>query len=222
MNRLDHIVIAAASLEQGVDYLRERLGVDIPRGGFHQTMGTHNHLMQLGDEAYLELIAIDPAAPAPEFPRWFDLDQALLRAEVKRQPRLITWVMNTPDIQRLAAAAGFDVGVPTALSRDKLRWEIALPDDGRLLADGLLPYCIQWHSRPHPSLAMADLGCRLEALQIHHGRPDWIASRLAALGADHLVEVIEIPDSETPYLSAKIDTAGRSVSLSSRIRIIAD
>lgn len=218
MNRLDHIVLAAASLEQGVDYLRERLGVDIPKGGFHRTMGTHNHLMQLGSEAYLELIAIDPAAPAPAFPRWFDLDQALLRAELERQPRLITWVVNTPDIGGLAAAAGFDVGVPTALSRDDLRWEIALPDDGRLLADGLLPYCIQWHSSPHPSLAMADLGCRLESLQVYHNRPQWIAARLQALGAGHLVEVIEIPDSEAPALGATIRTADRgSVSLSSRI-----
>ncbi|MEE8364674.1 MAG: VOC family protein [Gammaproteobacteria bacterium] len=43
------MVIAADSLEQGVDYVRSTLGVDIPRGGVHQTMGTHNHLMQLGN-----------------------------------------------------------------------------------------------------------------------------------------------------------------------------
>ena len=217
MNRLDHIVVAAASLQQGVDYLGEQLGVDIPKGGFHQTMGTHNHLMQLGDDIYLELIAIDPAAAAPAHPRWFALDQELQRAALRRQPRLITWVMNTPDIQGLAAAIDFDIGKPTALSRDDLHWEIALPDDGRLLAGGLLPYCIQWHSSPHPAGGMADLGCRLESLAIHHNRPAWIAARLAALGADHLADVVELTDSEAPYLAAGIRTAnGNSVKLLSR------
>ncbi len=217
MNRLDHIVIAAASLEQGVDYLRERLGVDIPAGGRHRTMATHNCLLQLGNDSYLELIALDPDAPAPAHPRWFDLDQALLRASLERQPRLITWVMNTPDIQGLVARLEFDIGVPTALERDGLRWEIALPDDGRLLADGLLPYCIQWHSSPHPARGMAELGCRLERLVIHHNRPDWIAARLQALGATQLVEVSMIPDSESTYFSATISTpAGNRIELSSR------
>ena len=216
MIRLDHIVVAAASLEQGAGYIRENLGVDIPAGGFHRSMATHNRLMQLGDDSYLELIAIDPGAAAPAQPRWFGLDQALMRASLERGPRLLTWVVNTPDIRRLAAAADFDIGAPTALSRDDLRWEIALPDDGRLLADGLLPYCIQWHSQPHPSRGMADLGCRLVRLAIHHNRPDWIAARLGQLGAAHLVEVEKIPDSEASYFSATIVTAqGNLVELTS-------
>ena len=136
MNRLDHIVVAAKTVEQGADYLQAMLGVEIPAGGFHQTMGTHNHLMQLGNQAYLELIAIDPAAETPPHPRWFELDDALMRDSIAKQPRLITWVMNTPDIHRLVNQAGFDIGTPTALSRDSLRWEIALTDDGRLLNRG--------------------------------------------------------------------------------------
>ena len=112
-------------------------------------MATCNHVMQLGNETYLEVIAINPEAETPPQPRWFGLDQATMRAALKQQPRLITWVMNTPDIHQLTANAGFDIGRPTALSRDNLNWEIALTDDGRLLADGMLPYCIQWHSSPH-------------------------------------------------------------------------
>ena len=79
MNKLDHIVVAAHSLEQGVEYIQSELGVDIPEGGFHATMGTHNHLMQLGNEAYLELITINPNAETPKHPRWFALDDAMMR-----------------------------------------------------------------------------------------------------------------------------------------------
>ncbi|MFT5220818.1 MAG: hypothetical protein ACI9LO_001668 [Planctomycetota bacterium] len=205
MNRIDHIVIAAHTLAQGVDFVRDRLGVDIPAGGFHQTMGTHNHLMQLGNQSYLEVIAIDPAAVAPRHPRWFGLDDALMRAALEQQPRLITWVMNTTDLAQLAAQTGFDIGLPTMLARNNLRWEFALPDDGRLLANGLLPYCIQWHSA-HPAHSMADPGCSLVKLSIYHNRIDWIRARLDSMNALDLVELIEIDDNQKPRLSATIAT----------------
>lgn len=213
MNNIDHIVVAAASLQQGVDYLHTTLGIDIPKGGVHRTMGTHNHLMQLGNDAYLELIAIDPDGETPPHPRWFNLDTAMMRATIRHKPRLITWVMNTDDIKQLVDAVDFDLGFPTALSRDRLEWEIALTDDGRLLADGMLPYCIQWHSKPHPARGMADTGCLLQSLTIHHNRPRWLTDRLDAMGASHLVDVEPLPDNKTPYLSATIDTPGGSVTL---------
>ena len=213
MNNLDHIVVAADSLKQGVDYVRSCLGIEIPKGGFHRTMGTHNHLMQLGNDAYLEVIAIDPEAKVPTRPRWFGLDDSLLRAAIKQGPRLITWVMNTADIRQLADSAGFDIGTPTALSRDQLKWEIGLTDDGRLLAGGMLPYCIQWHSAPHPSRDMPDFDCLLQNLTIYHNRPRWITERLDAMGAAHLVDVEAIADSETAYLSASIDTPTGTVIL---------
>ena len=218
MNQLDHIVVAAHSLEQGVAWLQEQLGVSLPAGGVHKTMGTHNHLMQLGGQTYFELIAINPEAQAPAWPRWFNLDQALLRDSLKQQPRLITWVMNSNNLQQLKDSAGFDIGTPTALNRDGLSWEIALTDDGRLLADGLLPYCLQWHSTPHPSTGMADLDCQLKSLTLFHNRPDWLETRLQALGASHLVQVKAVADSETPYLSAEIACPKGLVTIDSAIR----
>lgn len=68
--RIDHLVIGAATLFQGVAYVKECLGVDIPYGGVHMTMGTHNHLMKLGDEIFLEVIAINPDIERIEHPRW--------------------------------------------------------------------------------------------------------------------------------------------------------
>lgn len=206
MNKLDHIVIASDSLEQGVEYIHDELGIDIPKGGFHATMGTHNHLMQLGNEAYLELIAINPDAEVPMHPRWFGLDEGLMRESLRQKPRLITWVMNTEDIQGIKQAANFDIGLPTELQRNDLRWQFALTDDGRLLGNGMLPYVIQWHSQPHPSNAMADLGCELQSLQIYHNRGDWIAARLASIGAESLVEIHQTDDSQAPFLSATIQT----------------
>ena len=52
---LDHLVVAATDLKTGVDYVKQTLGVDIPYGGEHQQMGTHNHLMRLGHQIFLEV-----------------------------------------------------------------------------------------------------------------------------------------------------------------------
>jgi hypothetical protein len=217
MVHLDHLVIAAETLVQGVDYVRASLGVDIPKGGLHKSMGTHNHLMQLGDNSYLEVIAIDPGGNIPVQPRWFNLDDALMRESLRRQPRLIAWVVNTTDIDKLGQASAFSIGTPTELRRDNLRWKIALSEDGRLLANGLLPYVIEWLSTPHPSGAMTDLGCRMLSLDIHHNRADWLSSMLKSVGADHLVGIHPLPDSEAAYLSAKIETPSGIKVLFSRI-----
>jgi len=217
MNKLDHIVVAADSLEQGVEYLRDALDIDIPKGGFHATMGTHNHLMQLGNEAYLELIAINPDVEAPAHPRWFALDDALMRESIRRSPRLITWVMNTPDIQHIKQQASFDIGLPTELQRNNLRWEFALSDDGRLLGNGLLPYVIQWHSQPHPSGAMAALGCHLKSLEIYHNRAGWLRGKLNSIGADALASVYTLDDAVAPFLRAIIETPSGIKTLTSEI-----
>ena len=57
---LDHLVVAAATLEQGEDYIESRLGARPLRGGKHVAMGTHNSLLRLGEKTYLEVIAVDP------------------------------------------------------------------------------------------------------------------------------------------------------------------
>ena len=212
MNRLDHLVVAARDLDAGADYLRQTLGVDIPRGGRHQTMATHNCVMSLGGDTYLELIAIDPDGERPPHPRWFALDSAALRASIAERPRLITWVINTPDLAALAASTEFDIGLPTELSRDDLHWAFALPDDGRLLAHGLLPYCIQWHSS-HPAARMADPGCRLQQLTLHHNRPEWLHQRLEQMDAATLVQIENIDADATPRLSAIIDSPNGVVTL---------
>jgi hypothetical protein len=86
----DHLVIGAASLRQGVDWVEGKLGVAMPPGGSHPRMGTHNHLTALGPDSCLEVIAVDPAAEPPARPRWFALDDPAERARLEARPRLLT------------------------------------------------------------------------------------------------------------------------------------
>lgn len=115
--QLDHLVVAAATLEQGGEWCEATLGITPGPGGRHPLMGTCNRVFALGaaafPRAYLEIIAIDPQAPEPGRARWFDLDDTVLRASMAQQPRLIHWVARCDDIAQVASswtALGLDAG----------------------------------------------------------------------------------------------------------------
>jgi len=215
--KLDHIVVGAASLDQGIAYIQEKLGIDIPKGGEHPLMGTHNHVMQLGNESFLEVIAINPDAPPPTRPRWFGLDDPSVQYSVSKKPRLLTWVVNTTDLVGLQTQMEFALGVVTPLSRGDLSWLFAVPDDGRLLAGGLLPHAMQWQTNTHPSNNMADLNCRFSKLTIHHPYKAWMESILADLQASKLVTVQTLNNPGQAFMTAEIETPGGMCTLSSQI-----
>lgn len=162
---IDHLTVAARTLEEGSAYVRERLGVDCVPGGKHPTMGTHNRLLSLGPESYLEVIAIDPDAPAPARPRWFELDTPAMQARLARGPALVHWIERTGDLE----AELRDYPAPArieAFSRNGLHWRLALTPDGSLPGGGTLPTLIQWQGA-HPCDSLPDSGVRLERLE--HG-----------------------------------------------------
>ena len=207
---LDHIVIGAASLEQGVRFIRDRLGVDIPRGGKHPDMGTHNHLMRLGDSAFLEVISIDPDAPPPGRPRWFELDEPAMQARLAESPRLVSWVIRSPDIVATAQSCSYAVGAVTAVRRDALTWRLTVPEDGRIPGEGVMPHVIEWDGGARPWEKMAERGCRLEALVITHSDPEAVEAGLRSLCSKGIAGV-HVKQGAAPALSARIVTPSGEV-----------
>lgn len=175
---LDHLVVAAPTLADGVRWCEQTLGVTPGPGGTHPLMGTHNRLLRIATpafpRAYFEIIAIDPQAPAPGRPRWFDLDTLALPA-----PRLVHWVARCDDLAGELATLrriGIDRGEAIVATRGALRWRIAVRSDGARLFDGALPTLIEWGDE-HPADAMADGGVRLESLSVG-GLPEAVAESL--------------------------------------------
>ncbi len=224
--RIDHLIIGAETLEQGVQFVKETLGVDVPPGGKHSAMATHNHVMSLGDDVYLEVIAADHSAAAQierlHQPRWFALDDPYIKQRLSESPTLLTWAVNTPNIHQTLEAARWHGGDALRLSRGELSWSFAMPEDGRLHAAGVLPYIIQWHIDEHPSRQMQDNGVRLDGLCIEHPHAEWLSDCLRSVGADGLVTVESLQPHESPRLKARFslggDDSSQTVELCSGIR----
>jgi catechol 2,3-dioxygenase-like lactoylglutathione lyase family enzyme len=162
MLRLDHIAVAADTLDAGVAYVEDALGVKVQPGGQHLFMGTHNCLLRLGAGEYLEVIAVDPALPAPDRARWFGLDHPVGR------PRVVHWIVGVDDIARAVKTIPYAEQTVVDAQRGDLKWKITIPDDGHLPFDGAFPTLIEWPKGPHVSERMNDMGCRMERLQISH------------------------------------------------------
>jgi len=219
---LDHLVLAASTLDEGVAWCEQVLGVTPGPGGKHALMGTHNRVLAIGSaafpRAYLEIIAVDPEAPPPGRMRWFDLDSAALRVSLASGPQLVHWVARTDALDvalAVLARQGVDGGRVLPASRatphGELRWRIAVPDDGAGLFDGALPMLIEWGA-VHPADALPASGVTLAALRLGGREP---ASLQRALQALRLPLPLAASNAGGPALSATLTTPRGVVTLSS-------
>ena len=186
---LDHLVVAAVSLADGIEYISEMTGVAPQPGGKHVAMGTHNALVRLSEKTFLEIIAIDPAGTKPSRPRWFELDNIALQAELTERPRLIHWVARTTGIDTVAASCPIPLGSVHGMARGDYRWRITIPDDGSLPGRGIVPTLIQWDVPQHPAESLPKSGMSLVSLAAAHPEPAAIRAALASLGQGEAVQV---------------------------------
>ncbi|HWW99542.1 VOC family protein [Collimonas sp.] len=199
---IDHLVITAPSLADGAAYVRQVLGVRLAAGGEHPRMGTHNALLRLGEGLFLEVIAVNPEAPAPDRPRWFQLD----RLSSDCRPRLATWVARTNNIAAAVAASAVALGTITPMTRGQLHWLITIPDDGGLPMQGIAPTLIEWRAEPHPASKLPDMGCSLLGLE----------ANLTAADAVQLSDMLRQTDFQGA-LSVNLIGAGMAPSLVANI-----
>ncbi|WP_339525206.1 VOC family protein [Pseudomonas sp. EL_65y_Pfl2_R96] len=199
---IDHLVIVAPDLDTGCAFVTEVLGVDLQPGGAHPRMGTHNRLLRLGPQLYLEVIAVDPSAKRPDRPRWFGLDQLAPNSPA----RLATWVARTDDIHTISDSCHDIVGDVEPMTRGTLSWQITIPKDGSLPLTGSAPTIIQWGHGAHPASALQDKGCSLLALDVFHTDPERVKAILTAINFSGPVCLHALNDALTPHLLAHIQT----------------
>lgn len=196
MLQLDHIAVAGATLDDATEFVQQALGVVLQPGGEHAHFGTHNRLLGLADGLYLEAIAINPDAQPPGRTRWFDLDR------FDGPARLTNWICRTGNLAQTLNGLPGDTGVPVALSRGDLRWQMAVPETGRLPFDNLFPALIEWEGGKHPAGMLDDSGCSLLHLTVSHPQAGILRDTLKS----HLIDPRITFETGAPGLSAEFDT----------------
>lgn len=198
ISRVDHLVYATPDLKRGVEEIEKLLGVRATAGGQHPGRGTRNALLALGPTAYLEIIAPDPEQPPPKEPRPFGLDTL-------KESRLVTWCVSDRNLNQLRAEAvrkGVPLGEVKPGSRRRpdgvqLLWQFT--DPSALVADGIVPFFIDWGDSPHPARAAAQ-GATLVSLRAEHPDVKGVRAMLRPLELELPVE-----QGQSPALIAVIE-----------------
>lgn len=206
MLTLDHLTVIAPTLAEGVAHVRECLDLDVPFGQRHVYMGSHNHLLQLGDTTYLEIVALDPEGTPPGRALWFGLDdQKQVRRDWDAGRRLGGWVARTDGIDDVLKGREAIFGRKVGLPMDLPVFDFAIPDDGSLPWGGAAPSIIDRRGKPRSMATIADLGARLRGFQLEHPEAEAIAALLRELGTERGPVVSHGP--ELRY-RAQIETPG--------------
>jgi hypothetical protein len=206
LTRLDHLVFATPDLGLGIETVARLLGIRATPGGQHPGLGTRNALVALGPSSYLEIIGPDPEQPRPAGRRRFGIDEL-------EAPRIVRWVAKGTELEKLEAAAagrGMKLGPVIPGSRRRpdgvlLSWRYTDPNTE--LADGLVPFFIDWGSSPHPS-ATAARGASLVQVRAEHPDAERAQKMLDALDLD-----LRVRKGSTPAIIATIDSPRGRVEL---------
>lgn len=206
--QIDHLVVVAKTLDQGVQWCEATFGIAPGLGGEHAQFGTHNRLFKIATPAnplaYLEIIAVNgSAARSSNAPRkrWFDMDDEAMKAAAAVAPRLVHFVASTSDIQAgRTALRALDIERGPAVQasrhsrRGLLQWQITVREDGQRLFDGALPTLIQWGKaddadplRLHPRNSLPRSGVSLQTLAITHPSADKLYLAYEAIGLTGIV-----------------------------------
>ena len=166
MHKLDHIVLAANTLEEGTSYIENKLRIKLSNIGYHKDMGTHNRVVKIGKSVYLEVISIDPNCKQIKSKRWFNLDSSKLQSQLRKSPRVIGYVIENTTNKILKYYEPF-----FKASRGEYKWKFAMPcNNSNISADqsyqnGIIPSVINWESEK-PIYKMQDNHLNLEKLEI--------------------------------------------------------
>lgn len=186
--------------------MRDCLGIEPLFGGTHPEMATHNMLLRLGDDIFVEVIAVEPDVEVPVGPQWFGLRELeAVRRDWQEGRRLRTWVARTDEFDAALLRHGDLLGRKTRVSRGERCWFFSVRPDGSLAESGVVPSIIDWGVRGSPAPRMPNLGARMLEFVIEHPDPIWVSNLYRGL---KLINAPKVRGGSEFRYSAKIQTAG--------------
>jgi hypothetical protein len=186
---IDHITVGTNDLDAAMAEFEQLTGVRPVLGGVHPGKGTRNAVVSLGEDAFLELYAPNPAEPRET--------ETVRSLQALRKMKPVAWALATSEESKLRSALAstpFNLESPTPGARLTasgmvLEWA----DFGFADVDHpLLPFFIRWKQPSLHSSRTAPQGCRLLSVRLADPQPKIL---LAAINAVRLqVTVKKAPE----------------------------
>ena len=205
MNKLDHIVIGAFTLEEGTEFVESKLQSKLSDIGYHENLGTHNRVIRIDDNVYLEVIAINPQSRNLKVRNCFNLDNSTLQSKLKKSPQIISYVIENNDINILKYYDPF-----FEVSRANYRWQFAMPSykknilNDDIIESGIIPSLISWKSE-NPILHMKKNQFELIGFEIILSKKEhYFKSILNSFGEIKNVTFISSMLENTPFFKLKL------------------
>lgn len=171
---VDHVMLGISDLDRGIRELESVTGVRAVYGGEHPDRGTHNALVSLGSETYIEIIA-----PRPGVAVSADL------ADLVKLEHLtpVGWAVGASPEQ--LERSGVKTTPPRAGSRRQpsgnvLHWEtfgLAQPLDNA-------PFFIRWRDPAQHPAKTSPGGCSLGGIEFDDPKADELTRVIRALGLE--------------------------------------
>lgn len=211
---VDHLLFAGPDLEALTSQLERLSGAAPISGGRHEGLGTHNALIGLSGERYLELIALDHASPTGIF-----ADAIIYLTE----PALHTYCARVTDLDALCARAqamGLEAvqapGSRVQPDGNLLEWSLAFITGHPY--GGHFPFFIDWRDSKHPSARLTP-ELTLSTLWLEHPDAAGLSGLLSdvagfAAGADSSAGELRPITANTPRLRADLHGPHGSFTLS--------
>ena len=208
-SQIDHLVLGVEDLIFATQALKFDFGVPFDVGGEHPVMGTHNRLLRLQADIYLEVIAANPAALLQRT-RWCSIDDP---KRLYKGIHPLCWVLQVEDIHQARKNCGYDPGEVINMSRGDFEWQITVPKDGGLAEGGILPLLIQLPGGRNPADRLTLSPVQLTHLEITHPSPSNIENILQRLGTTPEVKITR----GNPALCFHLNTPKGSFALNSEL-----
>lgn len=208
MNRIiDHIVYAVPNLEVALQDFEAKTGIRPVFGGYHQTKGTKNALVNLGNKCYLEFLAIDKENTAISSPRWMGIDHI-------ETPTITRWALKSQNlahdsqvVQVYNPKMGELQTGQRKMSKDKLlTWQMTLPLAAPAVE--IMPFFLDWSaSEVHPTEQLEEQ-CKLLDIKVTHPSAESLQAIFTELKLD-----VAILEGETAAIQMRLDTPKGIVSI---------
>lgn len=161
---IDHIVYCVPDLEESIAFFENTVGVKPVIGGKHSNEGTHNAILNLGGQSYLEILAVDKSNDKVSSPLWMGVDHI-------KEPQVTRWCIKSDgmkDQAKILKTYDSSLGEISSCVRllpngKSLNWQMTRPSRIDLQVN-IIPFLIDWSaSFRHPT---DDLPIHIQLLDI--------------------------------------------------------